>query len=369
MKSKSMWKSSTIRAGMIAFSLTLFTVAYQTYKDKKFSEENIPIIGGALYALNKTIEGRSNASTPIYTPKGLPGPNPPSFEEKMKEMVKAATTNTGDAYRAQTLEDELRGLPVEESPVEESKSNGESTRRLEIEGIRNGGVRKNYELIFTKDSLIKSRLADSTLLDENEIRRVKNRDSFQIVSYKKVEGNHLLVTFLDKSAPGYYVYTPDCILKNKQGEKVNVSPPEKKTPFYVDGLADPLYQEDPVIPGGNIYWSEICRNGERNLDNFYQVQWTRELCEILEECRTYFGNKPIRITSAYRPPAINRAVGGSSQSYHLYDRAAAVDFYIDGVPDQEVYDYLRSFQKYGVAISYKDFFIHLDTGPNRTWQY
>lgn len=42
---------------------------------------------------------------------------------------------------------------------------------------------------------------------------------------------------------------------------------------------------------------------------------------LLDPIREKVG-KPIRISSGYRPPALNKAVGGSSTSNHLYGRAA-----------------------------------------------
>ena len=48
----------------------------------------------------------------------------------------------------------------------------------------------------------------------------------------------------------------------------------------------------------------------------------KTLCEVvLEPLRAYAG-KPIVISSGYRCPALNRAVGGASQSQHLRGEAA-----------------------------------------------
>lgn len=48
----------------------------------------------------------------------------------------------------------------------------------------------------------------------------------------------------------------------------------------------------------------------------------------LERMRTLLGNKPILISSGYRAPAVNRAVGGSLTSAHMLGRA--VDFICPG---------------------------------------
>ena len=61
----------------------------------------------------------------------------------------------------------------------------------------------------------------------------------------------------------------------------------------------------------------------------HQVQTALELARFMERIRERFGG-PIIITSGYRPPAINRAVGGDPISEHLYRQPkwGAVDFYL-----------------------------------------
>lgn len=56
----------------------------------------------------------------------------------------------------------------------------------------------------------------------------------------------------------------------------------------------------------------------------------RRLASVLESVRTLLGN-PIQITSGYRSPALNLAVGGSRTSAHCQGRAA--DFVCPGYGD------------------------------------
>lgn len=64
----------------------------------------------------------------------------------------------------------------------------------------------------------------------------------------------------------------------------------------------------------------------------HQCDVALELARFLEKVRAEFGGKAIRITSGYRPPAVNKAVNGASSSEHLYDAPStgAVDFYVEG---------------------------------------
>lgn len=60
---------------------------------------------------------------------------------------------------------------------------------------------------------------------------------------------------------------------------------------------------------------------------------------VLQPLRTYI-NKPIRITSGYRSPAVNAAVSGSSTtSQHMKGQAA--DIQIDGMTNQQIIDTVR----------------------------
>ena len=56
----------------------------------------------------------------------------------------------------------------------------------------------------------------------------------------------------------------------------------------------------------------------------------QNLAERMEEVRAIF-NKAIEITSGYRNPVVNKAVGGVPKSAHALGHAA--DFHVDGLTD------------------------------------
>lgn len=64
-----------------------------------------------------------------------------------------------------------------------------------------------------------------------------------------------------------------------------------------------------------------------------------ELVKLLQTIRDRFG-RPVRVTSGYRTPAHNRAVGGARASQHLYGKAA--DIRIDGVSVEEAAAYAET---------------------------
>ena len=111
----------------------------------------------------------------------------------------------------------------------------------------------------------------------------------------------------------------------------------------------------------------------RRFQNQGQIDIAAELAAFLERVRTQFGGKPIIITSGYRPPAINAAAGGASNSEHLYKPGCgAVDFYIDGADIYAVQNWCDKNWPYSVGYGAYKGFIHLGIRSSRAkvrWDY
>ncbi len=125
----------------------------------------------------------------------------------------------------------------------------------------------------------------------------------------------------------------------------------------------------------HVTYGEITQNSEaRRFTGKFQCQTCIEICEFLEKTRTAFGNAPIIITSGHRPPAINAAVGGASQSEHLYNKndTGAVDFYLDGVDIYDLQNWCDEHWDYSLGYGAHKGFVHLGmrTGkPKVRWDY
>lgn len=125
----------------------------------------------------------------------------------------------------------------------------------------------------------------------------------------------------------------------------------------------------------NITLGEFALNEEaRRFDQQHQIQTAIELAQFLEKVRAAFGGRAIIITSGYRPPAINRAVGGASSSEHLYDAPSvgAVDFYVAGTDIYAVQDWCDDRWPFSLGYGAPKGFVHLGIRKGRPrvrWDY
>ena len=124
----------------------------------------------------------------------------------------------------------------------------------------------------------------------------------------------------------------------------------------------------------HITYGEICVNEERRrFANQSQCDICTELCVFIEKARAQFSNKPVIITSGNRPENVNQAVGGASNSEHLYKPGCgAIDFFISGVPVKTVQDWCDAKWPFSLGYGATKGFIHLGirTGRLRVrWDY
>ncbi len=115
----------------------------------------------------------------------------------------------------------------------------------------------------------------------------------------------------------------------------------------------------------NIQISENFKLNEFECRCCGQVKINSELLKRLQAIRTQVG-RPIRITSGYRCPNHNRAVGGHPNSRHMIGDAA--DFQIIGMPivqQRHILDvhFIDGGRGYGSN------FCHGDLGSPRKWNY
>ncbi|MFM7530160.1 MAG: D-Ala-D-Ala carboxypeptidase family metallohydrolase, partial [Nodosilinea sp.] len=108
----------------------------------------------------------------------------------------------------------------------------------------------------------------------------------------------------------------------------------------------------------------------RQPDNRGQVEQIIKMARVMQQVRRKLGNRRITITSWLRPYAVNLAVGGASNSRHLY--GDGVDFTVTGMSPAQVYGALDSWwgTQGGLAQGGRLGFTHLDgRGQMARWEY
>jgi zinc D-Ala-D-Ala carboxypeptidase len=88
----------------------------------------------------------------------------------------------------------------------------------------------------------------------------------------------------------------------------------------------------------------------------------------MEGVRALLGNKPIRVLSGYRSPAVNKAVGGSATSAHRTGHA--VDFICPefGTPAEVAAHLAKHLTSYDQIIQEFDSWVHVGFGPGQRMQ-
>lgn len=128
--------------------------------------------------------------------------------------------------------------------------------------------------------------------------------------------------------------------------------------YWVDGL----YQEETLAS-----FSHLLRDHRQNI----AAPMDKRLYELLYQLnRTLNVSEEFHVISGYRSPATNQMLAGKSsavakKSYHM--RAMAMDIAIPEVKLSQLREAAISLQLGGVGYYPESGFIHVDTGPVRSW--
>ncbi len=89
-----------------------------------------------------------------------------------------------------------------------------------------------------------------------------------------------------------------------------------------------------IVANGNFTWAEATRGGQRMPSDQPTVNAIVRIATLAQQARNRVG-RPFHITSWYRPPEINRQVGGAPFSRHVV--GDAIDYYVEGMTGDELY--------------------------------
>jgi hypothetical protein len=113
------------------------------------------------------------------------------------------------------------------------------------------------------------------------------------------------------------------------------------------------------------------RRGISNAPDDAAIAWLRQLVQrILDPLREHLG-RPVVISSGYRSPALNKAIGGSTTSQHCLGQAADIT-----VPGMTVPDLVATIRKLGLPFDqlideFSDGgggWVHVSYGPRKRRQ-
>jgi hypothetical protein len=244
------------------------------------------------------------------------------------------------------------------------------------------------ELRIVGDTLFKTQPKLSSELDAGDKVFVKKGTVFQLSSYGEIERNHIKVAlegaFLGpKNLTTWYVYVPDLEINgNTPGNRPNdtgagsqpANPKDPGKSMKFPGFDGAYYMNYPIIwktshgARGHFTWGEATHGGTRIPESQSVVYGIVRVAKALEDIRHLYGGRSISINSWYRPPAINRAVGGARYSRHL--QGDAVDFNVAGVHPHDVYKRLDGWWGNRGGLASSSAFTHIDIrGYRARWSY
>ncbi|MFH1830645.1 MAG: DUF882 domain-containing protein [Pseudomonadota bacterium] len=95
-----------------------------------------------------------------------------------------------------------------------------------------------------------------------------------------------------------------------------------------------------------------------------------KLIELIDAIEDHFNAKEIKLVSAYRSPIRNfsmrmRNRRVAKESYHM--KGMAADIEVSNISARQVRDFAYVLNQGGVGYYRKRSFVHVDTGPLRTW--
>jgi len=226
------------------------------------------------------------------------------------------------------------------------------------------------QLTITRDTYLKSRPFQSSELDDRQKTAVSAGTQFDIDRYQPSPNNHINVVMNDGTS--HHVFVDHVSIVGNQANNNPIEKPSASQPktgaFKLPGFTSTFYLSDPIIPRGNFTWSEATRNGSRLPADVSIVENILGIAKVMQAVRGHLGDRAITVTSWYRPPAVNRRVGGASGSYHILGKA--VDFAVAGLPPAEVYKRLDPWWGNRGGLASARGFTHIDDrGGRARWRY
>lgn len=230
-------------------------------------------------------------------------------------------------------------------------------------------ISQSGTLVINQDTVFKQKPIGSTQLGDEDKISVSQRE-LAVKTFTDL-GSHLKVELENPlgDRTEWYVFEGHVDTLHVEAYAPPQDPPAPPQPsgklIRIAGKGQ-LTTGTPIIPGGNFAWGEATKNGTRLPENERITNNIIKMAARMQEVRDRLGDRSITVTSWYRPPAVNRAIGGASRSTHI--QGHGVDFVVAGLSPQEVQRQLDPFWRGGLG--YGRTFTHLDNrGYRARWNY
>ncbi len=232
-----------------------------------------------------------------------------------------------------------------------------------------------FWIVAERDTVLKKSTKPSTQLPETDKRVVGEGTKYPVKSYSQLPGQHWRVELEDDT---WTIFDGQdgashwrLSWEDDTGEE-EIKPPllVKSTVSFKSTVGDRLKPDMPfttrITP--HVTYGEFALHEEaRRFDYDHQCVTAWHLAVFLEQVRDEFNGEnflqenPLIITSGYRPPKINRKVGGAARSEHLFiaPLTGAVDFYIKNVSVHDVERYCLDHWNGSIGRGAYKGFVHL----------
>lgn len=257
-------------------------------------------------------------------------------------------------------------------------------RQLGDEGqIDIPGSAQGTQMVILANTVLKTQLSQSAVLEQSEKLSVEAGMRFSIVEDEPAAEDHVKIVLPDGVLKGqkdnqeWYVYKDHIKILGTETDnkprdpveppKTKISEPDRGEPITVPKLGT-VYLGEAIIEGGHFSWAEATKNGKRIPADEKAIDNIVKIAKVMEEVRELVGNRPITVTSWYRDLATNRQVGGASRSRHLV--GDAVDFKVQGISPPQVNRMLEPWWGNRGGIASASSFTHIDArGHKARWSY
>ncbi|NJN88917.1 MAG: DUF882 domain-containing protein [Leptolyngbyaceae cyanobacterium SL_5_14] len=227
-----------------------------------------------------------------------------------------------------------------------------------------------YTLEIIKPTVFKRSTAQSETLPQDQRFVPTIGTTYHVKALlEDVDTNHVKVTF-DHSIKGFntwYAYKDHIVLDeskaepNRQPENIRIVVPQRAGAVIRLPGGSQVSLSASVNEGSSFYWYEATHNSSRIPTTIKQVQNIKAIARLADQAKGVITaeaikrqkipmgkNVPIIVTSWFRPPTINKAIGGSKKSQHL--EANAIDFVTPHFSNWEVWEILDSWFPGGLGI-------------------